>query len=192
MSAPQRKSAERQALGSPRTCSCATWILQPSTRLMDAGWRSWRMVCHCGKEPSWPLTRPWSLLSGGMERPGQELQTTTVPLWMWRVGRRKPPTQSSRERGGRARLVVLAAEVGGRWNTETAQLLTALAKARAQEVPLLLQGRAEAACVRRWSAILACTAARALSVSLLDCRPAGGSEGAIPSVHEFMRDSRFL
>ena len=93
--------------------------------------------------------------------------------------------------GGRARLVVLAAEVGGRWNTETAQFLTALAKARAQEVPLLRQGRAEAAWVRRWSAILACTAARALSVSLLDCRPAGGSEGAIPSVHEVMRDSRF-
>ena len=57
--------------------------------------------------------------------------------------------------GGRARLVVLAAEVGGRWNTETAQLLTALANARAQEVPLLLQGRAEAAWVRRWSALLA-------------------------------------
>ena len=72
--------------------------------------------------------------------------------------------------GGRARLVVLAAEVGARWNTEMAQFLTALAKARAQEVPLLLQGRAEAAWVRRWSAILACTAARALSVSLLDCR----------------------
>ena len=47
--------------------------------------------------------------------------------------------------GGRARLVVLAAEMGGRWNTETAQLLTALAKAQAQEVPLLLQSRAEAA-----------------------------------------------
>ena len=57
--------------------------------------------------------------------------------------------------------------------------------------PLLLQGRAEAAWVWRWSAILTCTAARALSVSLLDCRPAGGSEGAIPSVHEVMRDSRF-
>ena len=36
--------------------------------------------------------------------------------------------------GGRARLVVLAAEVGGRWNAETAQFLTALARARAQEV----------------------------------------------------------
>ena len=32
--------------------------------------------------------------------------------------------------GGRARLVVVAEEVGGRWSAETAQFLTALAKAR--------------------------------------------------------------
>ena len=47
--------------------------------------------------------------------------------------------------GGRARLVVLAVEVGGRWNSETAQFLTALARARAQEAPLVLQDLAEAA-----------------------------------------------
>ena len=87
---------------------------------------------------------------------------------------------------GSARLVVLAAEVGGRWNRETAQFITAFAKARAQEVPLVLQGRAEAAWVRRWSAILACTAAR-----LLDCRPPGGTGETIPSVHEVMREARF-
>ena len=92
---------------------------------------------------------------------------------------------------GRARLVVLAAEVGGCWNSETAQFITALAKARAQEVPLVLQGRAQAAWVRRWSAILACTAARAFCVSLLDCRPPGGTGETIPSVHEVMREARF-
>ena len=68
--------------------------------------------------------------------------------------------------GGRARLVVLAAEVGGRWSTETAQFLSALAKARALSVPQVLQGRVEAAWIRRWSAILACSAARAFSLSL--------------------------
>ena len=93
--------------------------------------------------------------------------------------------------GGRARLVVLAAEVGGRWNSETAQFLTALARARAQEVPLVLQGRAEAAWVRRWSAILACTAARAFSLSLLDSRPVGGSGNVVPSVHEVLREAHF-
>ena len=43
--------------------------------------------------------------------------------------------------GGRGRLVVLAAEVGGRWSTQTAQFLSALAKARALSVPQVLQGR---------------------------------------------------
>ena len=90
---------------------------------------------------------------------------------------------------GRARLVVLAAEVGGRWNKETAQFITALANARAQDP--LLQGRAQAAWVRRWSAIFACTAARAFCVSLLDCRPPGGTGEAVPSVHEVMREARF-
>ena len=94
--------------------------------------------------------------------------------------------------GGRARLVVLAAELGGRWNAETAQFLTAVARARAQEVPLVLQGRAEAAWVRRWSSILACTAARAFTVSLLDSRPAVGTGEPVPSIQEVMREARFL
>ena len=64
--------------------------------------------------------------------------------------------------GGRARLVVLAAEVGGRWNVETAQL---------------------------WPD---CTAARAFTVSLLDNRPAVGTGEPIPSVQEVMRAARFL
>ena len=37
---------------------------------------------------------------------------------------------------GRARLVVLAAEVGGRWSNETSQFLRGLAKARAETVPM--------------------------------------------------------
>ena len=92
---------------------------------------------------------------------------------------------------GRTRLVVLAAEVGGRWSGETAQFLCALAKARAQSVPLNLQGRMEAAWLRRWSAILACSAARSFAVSLLDRNPTPGTGDAVPSVHEVLRDDRF-
>ena len=91
--------------------------------------------------------------------------------------------------GGRVRLVVLLAEVGGRWSTETAQFLSGLAKARAQE-PVVLQARAEAAWLRRWSNILACSAARAFALSLLDLRPAPAVED-IPSVDEILRDARF-
>ena len=72
---------------------------------------------------------------------------------------------------GRARLVVLAAEVGGRWSDETAQILRWLAKARVDSVPSLLQGRVKVACLRRWSSLLACSAARVFAESLLVKRP---------------------
>ena len=88
-------------------------------------------------------------------------------------------------------VVVLAAEVGGR-SAETAEFLTALAKACAQEVPQVLQGWAETAWVKRWSAILACTAARAFTISLLDRRPVSGTGEAVPSVQEVLREVRFL
>ena len=44
---------------------------------------------------------------------------------------------------GRAPLVVLAAEVGGRWSDEKAQFIRGLAKARAGSMPLLLQWQSE-------------------------------------------------
>ena len=47
--------------------------------------------------------------------------------------------------GGGAPLVVLAAEVGGRWSEETAQFLRALAKAHAQTAPLILRNRVKLA-----------------------------------------------
>ena len=94
--------------------------------------------------------------------------------------------------GGRARLVVLAAEVGGRWSEETALFLGALAKARAQESPQLLQGRVSAAYIRRWSALLACSLARSFTLSLLEQRPVPSVGADIPSVHEVLREARFV
>ena len=85
----------------------------------------------------------------------------------------------------------MAAEVRGRWSVETAQFLSALAKAKAQSAPHLLQGRVEAAWLRRWSATLACSAARSFAVSLLDRRPVPGTGDAIPSTREVVRDDRF-
>ena len=78
---------------------------------------------------------------------------------------------------GRARLVVLAAEIGGRWSEETAQFLRALAKAHARSVPLLLQSRVKAAWLRRWSNILACAAARAFRVVPPGQAPEPGNRG---------------
>ena len=59
----------------------------------------------------------------------------TVLHWKSPGAIRSARTQNSLEKGGRARLVVLAAEVGGRWSEEPATFLAALAKARAESSP---------------------------------------------------------
>ena len=92
--------------------------------------------------------------------------------------------------GGRARLVVLAAEVGGRWSIETARFLVSLAK-KVEAAPDVLRGRVQQAYVRRWSALLACSAIRAFSASLLDRRPVP-APGVIPSMDEVVREARFF
>ena len=88
--------------------------------------------------------------------------------------------------GEQARLVVLPAEVGG-WSDETAKFLAALAKAKAHTSPFILQNRVKAAYLRRWSAVLGCSAATA---SLLD-EPVSGWGGDAPLVHEVVRDDHF-
>ena len=86
----------------------------------------------------------------------------------------------------RARLVVLAGEVGGRWSPETRSFLSKLAKAKARSEPPILQRRAEQAWRMRWSAILACAAARAFASSLLDLKLGGGADGLTPLCHEVL------
>ena len=62
-------------------------------------------------------------------------------------------------------------EVVGRWSDEIAKFFAALANAKAQASPFILQNRVKAAYFRRWGAVLACSAAGAFTVSLLDQRP---------------------
>ena len=93
--------------------------------------------------------------------------------------------------GGRARLVVLAAEVGGRWSQEASIFLRDLAKARTQAAPLILQGRLQTAYLRRWSSLLACSLTRAFAVSLLERRPVPGTGQDVPPLDVVLRDARF-
>ena len=91
----------------------------------------------------------------------------------------------------RAKLVVVAVEVGERWSSETRSFLSQLARARArQEVPLLRR-RAEQAWRMRWGAMLACTAAKAVALSLLDLPHSYGADGKAPSTHEVVGDHRY-
>ena len=89
----------------------------------------------------------------------------------------------------RARLVVLAGEVAGRWSEETRSFVSQLAKARGRKEPAILRRRAEQAWRMRWMSILGCSAAKAFASSLLNLK-AGGADGETPCSHEVMGDFR--
>ena len=95
-------------------------------------------------------------------------------------------------RNGRTRLVVLGAEVGGRWSDESAQFVRQLAKAKARGEPPILRSRAQQAWTLSWSSILACSAAKSLALSLLGRRGGFGADGATPSTSEVIGDAHHL
>ena len=78
----------------------------------------------------------------------------------------------------------------GGFSDETADFLRSLASEKVRGMSELLQGRAHAALLRRWSFMLGWTAARSYALSLSDRVPAG-AVGLIPSIHEVMRDHRY-
>ena len=90
----------------------------------------------------------------------------------------------------RARLVVWAGEVNGRWSEETRVFLSLLAKARARSETPVVRRRVEQAWRLRWGAMLACTAARAFAASLLDMRFGGGVDGDDPTSQEVVNEAR--
>ena len=134
-------------------------------------------------------------LVGPLTREGEaKPRAATVSGACLAVARRRKETRYPELVGdqGRARLVVLAGEVGSRFSLETAHFLRCLASAKVRGVPQILQGRAHAAWLRRWSSMLACAAARAFALSLLteNCSP--DMDGPTPSVHEVLGDFRHV
>ena len=88
-----------------------------------------------------------SVLRGdGMPRRGAN-QHAGVALREARARKERTYPELARE-GGRARLVVLAGDVGGRWSSETQDFLCALAKAKARSAPPLLQSKVRSAWLR--------------------------------------------
>ena len=88
-------------------------------------------------------------------------------------------------RRGRARLVVLAVEVGGRWSPETQSFLSKLASAKARAESPLMRRRVEQAWRFRWGALLSCSAGRAVAMSLLKWQGTRGADGTCPPSHEW-------
>ena len=89
---------------------------------------------------------------------------------------------------GRARLVVLACETGGRWSEEAHDFLRQLARARARWEPPVIRQAARRAWFRRWCTALACCAAQAFALSLLERRGGHGVDGEMPSTCDVIWD----
>ena len=87
---------------------------------------------------------------------------------------------------GRARVVVLAGEVGGRWSSETGRLLVHFG--RSQSALRSTGCRARMAWRRRWASVLSCAAARSFVLSLGEVRASPGVDGEMPSVHVVVGD----
>ena len=92
---------------------------------------------------------------------------------------------------GRARMVVVACEVGGRWSDEALSFLNSLTNAKVRDEPEDFRKVVKAAWLRRWKVLLACTAARAFVLSLLERRCALGCDSVTPSSAEVVRAHRY-
>ena len=173
---------------SPPTSSCGTWtwLLWVVLTVVALKWS--QRGCPFSTGLSWPLTQLWSLPCALMES-----HIANVPLLM--VLLCKPPERTYPELSGtqgRARLVVLAAEVGGRWSEETRCFISLLARAKVRSLPKIIRARAHQSWHFRWGSILSCAAARALASSLLENRGSPGTDGPTPSTSDVMCDWRHM
>ena len=90
----------------------------------------------------------------------------------------------------RAKLVVMAAEVGGRLSEEPRAFLSQLSRALSRSDMPLMCHKAEQPWSLRWGAMLACTSAKAVASSLLDLLDCHGGDGKMPLTHEVDSDHR--
>ena len=141
----------------------------------------------CCMKPRWPRSRRGSALVCPLTREGEaKPRTATTSEW-------SPPRGCQTTEGGalpragwqwRQGSLGCARKRGRRpLSDETAQFLRGLASAKVRDVPQILQGRAHAAWMRRWSS------ARAFALSLLDRDCSTGVDGHTPSVHEVLGES---
>ena len=94
-------------------------------------------------------------------------QQTTAGAALRIARRAKERTYPELVGGGRARLVVVAIELRGRWSTEAATLLRLLSRHKTQSTPILLRPAARHAWISRWAAHLSAAAMRSFACSLL-------------------------
>ena len=94
-------------------------------------------------------------------------QRTTTAAALRLARQAKERTYPELQGGGRARLVVVGLEIGGRWSQEAAALIGSLARHKTQTLPAILLPAAHHAWISRWAAHLSTAAMRAFASSLL-------------------------
>ena len=162
---PLPESAERQVAESAQMFLCGTW-----TSLEDAR-------IHGGAQLAVDTTLVSALHGDGRPRRGAS-ERDGVALLAEFLGVRC-----------RARLVVLAVEVGGRFSRETSGFISEVARARARSKTALMRKRAEQAWRMRWCGLFGCAAAKAFAASLLELQGSVGADGDTLS-HEVEGDFR--
>ena len=187
----QRASAEKEGPEWQPISWSEIWISGRPTSLTAGGLKWLPTGCLCLEACSWPWTPRWCLLC--IVTAQARRHTAHVDGAVLEVARRKkeatyPELVAPR---ARARLVVWAGEVNGRWSEETRTFLSLLAKAKARSETPVMRRRVEQAWRMRWGAMLACTAARAFAASLLNLRLGGGVDGEVPTTQEVVNEARY-
>ena len=140
--------AVRPAPASPRTSSSVIWTSLWLGRTGAAS-RLLLVVYLCSVVPNWRST-PRSC------RPSEQMGCLAISAQTWMARHLLTPVVARSvilnfDGHGQARLVVLAAEVGGRWWEEARAFVSHLAKGKARSVPRVLAGRARQAWQHRWA-----------------------------------------
>ena len=176
-----------------RTCWSATWTWQCHKQAMLDVWRWLQTDSHSGEGSNLQSTPLWCQLSEVTEIPGEEQRHEMELHCQRQEGTRSGLTLNWLALdGARARLVVLALEVGGRWSPEATDFVSQLAKAKARSEPFLVRRRMEQAWRLRWTGLLACAAAWSFAASLLGLHGGRGADGFAPRSHEVECDHRFV
>ena len=139
-------------------------------------WKWSLMVCLSFTAHSWPWAPRWSAPSELTELPGGNAERDGAALDQARRTKERTYPELTGEHG-RARLVVLACETGGRWSQESHSFLRQLAQARAQSEPREMRAAARRAWFRWWCTALACCAAQAFAFSLFSVEEVWGLMG---------------
>ena len=106
-------------------------------------------------------------------------------------GRKEATYPEFHDRGARAKLVVIALEVGGRWSSEAMQFISGLAQARARQDPPMFRKASAFSWRRRWVSLLSVAAHRAFAASLLGLPESLGADGALAATSEVVEDARY-